>query len=114
MTENLKKNSSKQSEESSKTDKDKRSQTLEVLTLQDNTGDIPFNGIKIPKKRKFAAKDILRIHSQLISTFIKGTLDSSEAKTLSYLCTNYLAALSQVELETRLAELEERVSDEKL
>lgn len=111
MAENLKKNSSKSSKESSKTVKDKRSQTLEVVELKNNNPNSPFNGIKIPKKRKFAAKDILRIHSQLISTFIKGTLDSSEAKTLSYLCTNYLAALSQVELETRLADLEEQVGE---
>ena len=114
MKENLKKNSSKLSKESLKTIKDNPSSTLEVLELKDNNPNSPFNGIRIPKKRKFAAKDILRIHSQLISVFIKGTLDSSEAKTLSYLCTNYLAALSQVELEIRLSELEERVNDEKL
>lgn len=58
-----------------------------------------FN-IPLPDKKKFNSKDILRLQSSLISGFIRGTIESSEAKTLSYLCSNYIQNLQAVETET--------------
>lgn len=66
-------------------------------------------GITIPDKKRYNAKDILRIQSQLISNFIQGKIDGSDAKVLSYLCSNFIQNLSVVEVETRLKNLEERM-----
>lgn len=66
-------------------------------------------GIVIPKKKKFTAKDCLRLHSNLIRSFIQGQIEDTSAKTLSYLLSNFLAAYQQVELENRITELEKRL-----
>ena len=83
---------------------------LKVLELQKDSGNNPYK-INIPRKKKFSPKDILRLHSNLIRSFIAGTIESNEAKTLSYLCSNYLQALEGVEIEKRLSELEEKLPD---
>lgn len=76
----------------------------EVKNLPDNKF-----GIQIPKKKKFNSRDILRIQSQLISGFINGTVESNEAKTLSYLCSNFVNNLQAAETEQRLNEIEKQL-----
>jgi hypothetical protein len=77
-----------------------------VLNLETDNRNPP---IKIPKKQKLNSKDILRINSQLITAFVKRELNSSYAKTLSYLCSNYIQNLQQTEIETKLEALEKVV-----
>jgi len=83
---------------------------LKVLELQKDNGNNPYK-ITIPRNKKFSPKDILRLHSNLIRSFINGSIESNEAKTLSYLCASYLQALESVEIEKRLSELEEKLPD---
>lgn len=85
---------------------------LQVIDLQKNSPN-PYK-ITLPRNKKFNSKDILRLHSNLIKSFINGSIESNEAKTLSYLCSNYLKALQGVEVEERLKTLEEKFQDEKL
>ena len=85
---------------------------LQVIDLQKNSPN-PYK-ITLPRNKKFNSKDILRLHSNLIKSFINGSIESNEAKTLSYLCSNYLQALQGVEVEERLKTLEEKFQDEKL
>jgi hypothetical protein len=78
---------------------------------------IPFDkanklGIKIPKKLKLNSRDILRIQSQLITGFIRGTIDSQEAKDLMYLTTGFVATLKAVEIEDRLNDIEGKLENE--
>jgi len=75
-----------------------------------NENKINKFGIIIPKKKKFNSRDCLRMQSQLISSFIRGEAQSDEAKTLSYLLNSYLSNLQLVEYETRLTNLEEKLS----
>ncbi len=69
----------------------------------------PFAGVIVSKKKKLNPKDILRIHSQLISGFISGKVQSDDAKSLSFLCVKYLECLNIVEFETKLNTLESQV-----
>ena len=83
---------------------------LKVLDLHKDNPNSPFK-INIQRKKKFNSRDILRLHSNLIRSFISGSIDSNEAKTLSYLCSNYLEALKQIEFEERLIQLENRIGE---
>jgi hypothetical protein len=85
---------------------------MKVLSLQGISPNSPFN-IKISRNKKFNSTDILRLHSQLIRAFINRDIESNDAKTLSYLCSNYLEALGMLEIEERLKLIEERVNNEK-
>ena len=87
--------------------KNQRRKSLEILNLQKDKPDSPF-GIIIPKKRRLNGKDILRLHSQLISKFISGEINSQAAKDLSMLTSNHLTIIKAVEFEARIAELEIR------
>ncbi len=86
---------------------------LKVVSLQGNNSNNPYK-INIPRNKKFRAKDILRLHSNLIRSFIKGDIESNEAKTLSYLCSNYLEALGQCVLEEKIKKIEEQIGDKEL
>jgi hypothetical protein len=86
---------------------------LKVIEIKENNKDTPYK-INIPRNKKFTAKDILRLHSNLIRSFINGNIESDNAKVLSYLCSNYLEALQGAEMEKKLAEIEEKISNEKL
>lgn len=84
-----------------------------VLRLKQDSLSTRSNqyGIRLPRKKKFNSKDILRIHSQLIRGFINGSIESAEAKTLSGLCANYIQALQQAEIEERLKAIEEKINE---
>jgi len=77
-----------------------------MIKKQQHSDNSPF-GIKLPRNRTLKAKDVLRIHSQLISQFIAGNINNHEAKTLAYLCSSYLAVYNTVEIEERLKKLED-------
>jgi len=62
----------------------------------------------IKNKRILKPKDILRLHSKLIASFIDGSIKSEFAKTLSYLCQNQLILYRAIEFEKRLENLESR------
>ena len=95
-------------------DKNDTSNELKVIDINEDSKNTPYK-INIPRNKKFTAKDILRLHSNLIRSFINGSIESNEAKTLSYLCSNYLAALQGTELEQKLQEIESRITqNEKL
>ena len=65
----------------------------------------------IPKSKKILKpKDIQRLMSKLISGFCNGSIKSDEAKTLTYLCSQYIAITQAVNFESRILELERRVS----
>ncbi|MHB8578984.1 MAG: hypothetical protein ACYDA4_03875 [Ignavibacteriaceae bacterium] len=85
------------------------SDELKVIDIKEGSENTPYK-IIIPRNKKFTAKDILRLHSNLIRSFINGSIESNEAKTLSYLCSNYLAALQGTELEEKLSAIEERIA----
>lgn len=74
-----------------------------IKNLNSNTYGIP-----LPKKKKLSAKDVLRLHSALIRSFINGNIEESSAKTLSYLLSNFLASYQAFEMEQRLIKLEEK------
>lgn len=66
-------------------------------------------GVSIPNKKILKAKDVKKVLSQLISSFIKGQIKSDEAKSLCYLCQSYITVLQQVDFEERLDQLEKEV-----
>ena len=86
--------------------KKNESSRLKVVTMQGDSSNTPFPGLIIPCKVNLRPKDILRIQSQIIRGFIKGTVAGQNAKDLSYLCSTYLQNLQTVELEGRLENLE--------
>ena len=74
--------------------------------------DSPLNGLSdlVPKiKKVLKPKDVQRLMSKLIIGFCNGTVKSDEAKTLTYLCSQYIAITQAVELEKRIFELEKRL-----
>lgn len=79
---------------------------LQVVNFSTDKENTPHLGIKLPNKKNYKPKDILRIQSQLIQGFIKGEIEDGEAKTLSYLCSNYLQNLQFIEFEERITKLE--------
>ncbi|MHB8337931.1 MAG: hypothetical protein ACYDEE_11000 [Ignavibacteriaceae bacterium] len=90
-------------------DKIDTSGKLQVIDINEDSKNTPYK-INIPRNKKFNAKDILRLHSNLIRSFINGSIESNEAKTLSYLCSNYLEALQGTEIEEKLKAIEERIA----
>ena len=90
--------------------KNQKENKLQVVELPKDTANTPCLGIKLPNKKNFKPKDILRIQSQLIQGFIKGEIEDNEAKTLSYLCSNYLQNLQLIEYEERITKLEETLN----
>jgi len=83
----------------------KSSQLVKTNNIKPNT----TFGIIIPNRKRLRAKDILSIHSQLIRKFISGEINSQSAKDLSYLCSNYLSALRDSEMEERLNKIEAKI-----
>ena len=73
--------------------------------------DTPLTGLEglIPKTKKtLKPKDIQRLMSKLISGFCQGKIKSDEAKTLTYLCSQYISITQTVNFENRLTELEKK------
>ena len=65
----------------------------------------------IPKSKKILkAKDIQRLMSKLISGFCNGSIKSDAAKTLTYLCSQYISIYQTIEFEKRVSELEKRLA----
>ncbi len=93
---------SKKIAKNSSNHKGKSPQAIEIDKVSENILGVSF-GKKILKPR-----DIKRIHSKLITTFIQGNITSERAKTLSYLCQSYLQALGFIEMEERIKALEEK------
>lgn len=85
---------------------------LQVVELNKDKHNTHPYGIKLPSRKNFKPKDVLRIQSQLIRGFVSGKIDDQSAKTLSYLCNNYIQNLQLVEFEERIQKLEEHVDDE--
>jgi len=70
-----------------------------------------LNGLEciIPENKKtLKPKDIRRLMSKLIIGFCRGTIKSEQAKTLTYLCSQFIVITQAVELEERLTNLEKR------
>jgi hypothetical protein len=65
-----------------------------------------LTGIVPEGKTYLKAKDISRIMSKLITGFCRGTIKSSDAKDLSYLCTQFIHIKSAVDFESRIRKLE--------
>ena len=86
--------------------KKNESSELKVITMQGDSPNTPFPGLILPNKINLRPKDILRIQSQIIRGFIKGTVVGQNAKDLSYLCSTFLQNLQIVELEARIEKLE--------
>ena len=71
----------------------------------------PLKGLTsiIPEGKKvLKPKDIRRLMSKLIIGFCRGTIKSEQAKTLTYLCSQFIVITQAVELEERLTNLEKR------
>lgn len=74
------------------------------------SGNTPLKSLidSIKGKNQLKPKDILRLHSKLIISFIDGTLKDDKARTLSYLCQNQIRLYELIELEKRIKSIESR------
>jgi hypothetical protein len=82
-----------------------KEKSLQVIPFDSDNKNTPL--INLPNKKQFNAKDILRIHSQIITLFLKNKIDSQYAKDLVYLTSSYIGTLKTTELESRIEKLEQ-------
>ncbi len=86
---------------------------LQVIKMTKDNQNTPTLSIILPRRKRMRARDVLRIQSQLIRSFIDGKVESQKAKDLSYLCSNYLNNIQAVEYEERLEQLEKKLNEAK-
>ena len=92
-------------------------------TIQDSAVEVTTNGkltrqLEIPDSigikagRLASLKDAKRLSSRLIRAFIRGEIHGTDAKTLSYLLSNFIQAAQASDLEQRLEDLETKINNE--
>jgi hypothetical protein len=87
--------------------KRKPNKSLKIVSLPEDNNKINiFNRNFVYLK----PKDIKRSYTRLIQDFCAGKVTGEDARTISYLFAGYLQVIRDYDFELRIAELEERIS----
>ncbi len=86
--------------------------SLEVINTQKLTRAELAETIGLKPGRLSNLKDVKRLCSRLIRSFIRGEVSGNDAKTLSYLLSTYVTIAQGSDIEERLDELETKVNSE--